>query len=105
MTVSDEQLAERLGVNLAKEGVALEVARVRAVSTTLLTSALAQAFREVPEDIHDECLLSVAKAVHDRKRTTNGVAGTTMDGAVPVRSPRDPLASIRPILAGYVVPL
>ncbi len=102
MTVSDEQLRERLGsTKLSPE----YLTQKRQAAEELLAPQYASAWRPVPEEVKDELLLSVVRALHDRAKTTNGNSGTTVEAQVPVRSPRDPLAAIRPILAMYVVPL
>lgn len=101
MAVTNEQIAKRCGI----KNDDAEVARVRQVAEDLLADALAVTFKPVPESVQEEALLSVAKAINDRKRTTNGNAGTTVEGTTPIRSPRDPQASLRAILANYVVPL
>lgn len=100
-SVTDAQIAKRCGLKTDDP----EVKRVRKVAEDLLADALAVTFKPVPQSVRDEALLSVAKAVNDRKRTTNGNAGTTVEGTTPIRSPRDPQASLRSILANYVVPL
>lgn len=99
MTVTAEQLRDRVGARDADA-----VTDALATAEGLMTEALTGAFRPMPEVIRDECVLSVGFAVYDRAKSSDGVRQqVTMDGLTPTRSPRDPLASVRSILANYVV--
>lgn len=99
MTVTNAQVAERIGV---KDEAKVEDVRVRAEA--MVTDALTGAFRQPADGVRDEMVLSVAFALWDRKKSSHGIAqSTVMEGATPVRAPRDPLASIRSMLADYVV--
>lgn len=102
MAVTVESLAQRCGAALPNK--TSEVTHALSVATTLLTEALVGAFREMPEPVRDECILSIGYAVYDRAKSSDGArSGTTMEGQVPVRAPRDPLASVRSILVNYVL--
>lgn len=95
-------LADRIGVPDSAQ-----VAGALAAGRVLLDDALETAFRPVPVEVLDEMVLSVGQAVWDRRKTatSNGGQLTTVEGQALPRTPRDPLASVRSILALYVVPL
>lgn len=102
MAVTAEQLKNRVGAS----GVTPAVESALATAEALMDEALEGAFREMPEGIRDECVLSVGYAVYDRAKSSDGVRQqVTMDGTTPIRTPRDPMASVRSILAGYVLSL
>lgn len=84
-----------------------QVVEALAAGRALLDAALVAAFREVPVEVLDEMVLSVGQAVYDRRKTatSNGGQLTTVEGQALPRTPRDPLASVRAILALYTVPL
>lgn len=70
----------------------------------LLTLALAKSFRVMPQGLQDECRLKMGKDLYDSRNTTAGNSQfTTFDGPIPARAARDPYASVRLILAQYVV--
>ncbi len=97
-TVTAEEAAERIGT---KDVAA--VARILPRAVALVDDALTGAFRECPDLVREEMVLSVAYALWDRKKSSHGIAqSTVMEGGTPVRSPRDPLASIRSMLSEYV---
>lgn len=99
MTVTAANLADRVGTTDAAK-VEDDLTRAQG----FYADAVAGAFRPIPEHVADECVLSIGQALYERRRKSSSGAGlpTTMDGAIPVRAPRDPLASVRPILANYV---
>lgn len=101
-TVTSATLATRIGVNDSDQ-----VQRALDTALELLDTALESAFRPVPQSTLDECVLSVGQAVWDRRKTGNSSGGqlTTVEGQAAARTPRDPLASVRHLLALYVVPL
>lgn len=71
-----------------------------------LEAAFQAAWRPVPEHIANECLIRVAQAIKDGRRATNaGKQLATVEGGTATRASLDPIDSIRPILARYVVPL
>lgn len=101
-TVTSADLAARIGKPDAEP-----VQDALVAGRALLDDALAPAFREIPVPVLDEMVLSVGQAVYDRRKTANSTGGQlTVEGGQGVpRPPRDPLASVRAILALYVVPL
>ena len=101
-TATSADLAARIGKS-DSEAVGSALAAGRA----LLDDALANAFRPVPVEVVDELVLSVGQAVYDRRKTATASGGqvSTVEGQGLPRAPRDPLASVRAILAQYVVPL
>ena len=101
-TVTSATLAARIGKPDSEAvGDALAAGRV------LLDDALATAFRVPPVEVVDELVLSVGQAMWDRRKTSTASGGqvSTVEGQGLPRPPRDPLASVRAILALYVVPL
>lgn len=102
MTVTASQVAARIGLKDDDPRAVALLPRADA----LVTDALSGRFRDPSEGVRDEMVLSVAFALHDRTKSSHGIAqSTVMEGATPVRAPRDPLASIRTLLAEYVVGL
>lgn len=101
-TVTSAVLAERIG---KPDSPAIQAAL--ATGRALLDDALETAFRDPSVEVVDELVLSVGQAIWDRRKTatSNGGQLTTTEGQALPRSPRDPLASCRAILALYVVPL
>lgn len=73
-------------------------------ATEMVALAIGQAWRPVPDSIAKECVLSVGYAVYDRSKSSDGRGQpvTVESTNTAVRSPRDPMASIRTILADYV---
>lgn len=101
-TIDATKLAARIGTKDQAEAT-----RCLAVALDELDRATAEAFRPIPPDTMDELVLSVGQAVFDRRRTaSNGGGQLAVDGSQQLpRTPRDPLASVRSILAQYVVEL
>lgn len=98
MPVTKAQLADRIGTSVDKVDHAFDLAVEK------LDEALEDAFRPMPDHTYAECVLSIGYAVWDRKKSSAGSKQTTtMEGQIAVRAPRDPLASIRPLLANYVL--
>lgn len=102
MAVDSAQLAAYIGVD-SDAGIDRDLASAKQV----LDDALSAAFRPVPDDTYDWLLLEVGQAMYERRHSTSSGATQygTLEGAVPVRAARDPLSSVRPTLARYVVPL
>ena len=75
-------------------------------AVVLVDDALTNAFRLVPEVIRNRWYLEVGNHLYNRKNSLSGTSqfATFEGGATPVRSPRDPLAEIRPMIRRYVVP-
>lgn len=75
-------------------------------AVVLLDEELATAWREMPLEVHNECVLRIGQALWDARKTSNGAGQqTSADAPVLPRSPRDPLASSRALIGRYVVPL
>lgn len=81
-----------------------EADRIHAEATVLLTDALADAWRPVPPEVADECLLRVANALKNavRVQASGGQMVKAEDGAT-VAAPRDPLAAAEHLIRRYVV--
>jgi len=98
MPVTKAMLATRIGTSVDKVDHAFDLAVEK------VDEALEGAFRRMPDHTYAECVLSVGYAVWDRSKSSAGSKQTTvMEGQIPVRAPRDPLASIRPLLVNYVL--
>lgn len=71
----------------------------------LLETATANAFRPVPDSLMDRMTLEVGSELYNRKSAPSGGSQyqTYEGGTFPVRSPRDPLTQVRPMLAMFVV--
>lgn len=104
-TVTPTDLATRLGRSGTTSPDA-EVQHCLDVAVALLTDATEAAFREIPEAVCNDMVIRVARSVWENaKRQHGGVATTQLGGETAVRTPRDPLAVVKPYLARYVVPL
>jgi hypothetical protein len=81
------------------------------LAVTTLNRELAGAFRDVPQDVYDDCVQRIVGAiVGNRRRPTAGAGGqltrTDQPGQQPAAvPPRDYVTPIRPTLALYVAPL
>lgn len=82
-----------------------EVIRVYAQAVERLTEATVDAFRPIPEEVCDEMVIRVARALWDGARQQNGTAQATQleTGQTLARAPRDPLREVQPDLARYVI--
>lgn len=101
MPVTKADLANRIGGTAATPDTVTEQFNL---AVEMLDQNLEKAFRPMPDATYKECVLSIGYALWDRKKSSSGTKQqTTMEGQVPVRSPRDPLASVRSILADYVL--
>jgi hypothetical protein len=118
-TVTWEQVRDRAALRpgtgpgqIPADGIQAEATRLLEVAVEALTGALEDpagnpvTFRPLPVEDLNECILTVAKAYADRKRTpgTNAQTTTVEDGTGR-NVPRDPLAGVRAILARYTVGL
>lgn len=116
-TVTWEQVRDRAALRQGTgpgqvADVQAEATRLLEASVAALTGALEDplgnpvTFRPLPVADLNECVLIVAKAYADRRRTpsTNAQTTTVEDGATR-NVPRDVLAGARPILARYTVGL
>lgn len=98
-------LKEYIGVGNDTEDMRLEAMWNSAKS--MIDLAIEGAYRPVPQDVIDLMYLEVGSSLYDRRNAPNtssqflGYEGTP----VAVKAPRDPLATVRPIIARYVVPL
>lgn len=107
-TVTWEQVRDRAGLRQGTgtgqvPDVQAEAIRLIALALADLEDALEAAFRPMPEPVLDECLLTVAKAWADRRRTGGATAQTNTEGTQVRQAPRDTLLGVRPILARYTV--
>lgn len=94
----------QLGVRVGRTPPNDEVQHALDVAIDMVTTAVEGAFRPVPDHIVKECVLSVGHALYDRTKGSGGVAQlTNIEGQPAVRAPRDPRATIRHILADYVL--
>lgn len=101
-TVTAELLGKRLGKT--KEADVDDVEHAFETAVELLTDATATAFRTIPEHVCDDLVYRVGRSVYDGGKTQNGNSQlTTVQGETAVRAPRDPLATVGPTLARYVV--
>ena len=98
-------LKEYIGVSGDSEDMRLQA--IWTSATSMVDLAVENAFRIVPQEVLDLMYLEVGSSLYDRRNAPNtnsqflGYEGTP----VAVRQPRDPLATVRPILNRYVVPL
>ena len=104
-TVTWEQVRDRAGLRPVPGAldVEAEAERLLGLAVEDLEEALEQAFRPMGPAKLSECILTVAKAYADRRKTPGNAQTTNPEDAQLRQVPRDPLAGVRPILAGYVV--
>lgn len=105
-TITWQEVRDRAGLRQGTtlptaEAVQAEATRLLDLAAVVLEEALAGAFRPMPPEQADECLLTIAKAYADRRRTPGNAQTTTPEDAQLRQVPRDPLAGVRPILARY----
>lgn len=95
-------LKEWVGVNHDQEDVRLQSMWVSAVS--MVDLAVSGAWRPVPEEVLNLMYLEVGAQLYERRNApvTNSQFVGYEGNPVPVRMPRDPLTTIRPILNKYV---
>lgn len=95
MAVTSADLAEWIGTD---DDLAL--ARDLDVAQALVDAALVTATKPVDPTLLDRLYCEVGQAVYDRRKATSSNQGSSMslEGQVPVRAPRDPLAGVWPIL-------
>lgn len=83
-----------------------EVERIHTEALEVLDGAFAHAWREVPVETANECLIRVGQSLLDAKRGNRaGQQRATVEAGTNVRPSVDPLETIRPILDRYVVRL
>lgn len=99
--------AAKLAVRVGGKPTDPEVQRCLDLAVAELDRATVAAFRAIPQATMDELVLSVGQAMWDRRKTSSQGGGQiTVEGTQQLpRTPRDPLASVRSILAQYVVEL
>jgi len=102
MTIDANDLREFIGSTEDDDVAFIERCYNEAVA--LINLALASAFRPVPEVIEERLVLEVGNELYKRKNASgaNSQFAAYDGGATPVRSPRDPLAQVRPIIGMYV---
>lgn len=94
--VTAEQVAEYLGVAAGTDVSALLSAAEALISREIGTAT-------VPAEVIDNATLSLTGELHLRASNPGGVVSYA-GGDTVVRVTRDPLVSIRPLLAPWVVP-
>src|SRR5574338_1198694 len=94
-------LKEWIGVSDDQEDARLQ--SMWAAATSMVDSAVLNAWRAVPQEVLDLMYLEVGAQLYERRNTptTNSQFIGYEGNPVPVRQPRDPMATIRPILARY----
>lgn len=103
-TVDAEAVAKRAGLRAGGAPDLVEAGRCLALALEELNEALAHRFRDPGELTFDEMVLRVAVDVaRATRRTDAGGQSTQLEDGRQVPAPRDPLASVRPRLARYVV--
>lgn len=103
ISVTKDSLATRLGKT--GENDAAEVERCFDLAEAELLDAVRNAWREVPTEQADECVLRIGQALWDMRKTSNGQGQVTVDGQPSLRTPADPLTTSRPIIRKYVIGL
>lgn len=70
----------------------------------MIDTAIADPFRPVPESVREMMIMEVGATIYRRKNAPGNGQAQQYDGDVtPVRTPRDPLFEVLPILRRYVV--
>lgn len=86
-------------------GEAEEFERLYAEALDLCTDWTIKAHRPIPEEVCDDLLLRVARALREASRTQGeqGAQSTQVEGQTVVRRARDPRTEAEPILRQYVI--
>lgn len=100
-TVTPEAVAKRAG--LRGDGATAEAERVLALAEAELEEALEEAFRQPLVVKLDEMVLRVASDFARAGKTSSGQQGNQVEGSDARPVPRDPLSSVRAMLARYVL--
>lgn len=104
LSVTSGDLGKRIGKSAPADSAM--VARLFEEASTLLEEELVTAWRPMPPEVQDDCVLRIGQALWDASKTSSGAGPqTSADGPALPRSPRDPLASSRTLIGRYVVPL
>lgn len=105
--VTWQHVRDRAGVRQGATvpNVEAEATRLLGLAVERLEEALEHAFRLPGQNTYDEWVLTVAKALADRRRTPGNGQTTTPEDAQLRNIPRDPLTGIKGELARYVVGL
>lgn len=101
ITVTKDTLASRLGKTGPAD--AAEVERCFNLAKDTLLDAVRNAWRAVPGNDADECVLRIGQSIWDMRKTSNGQGQVSVEGAPSPRTPTDPLVTSRPIIRKYVV--
>lgn len=104
-TINAADLATALGLQGSSGASADDLLET---AEDLLADAFADAFREVPDSIANDCVVRVARSLREGQKSANaGQLAKTSNGdrVASARAHADPLESVRHVLARYVVAL
>lgn len=97
--VTRAQLAERI-----KQADSGALDELLAEAVTLVDDRLENAYRPVPVSVYRDIVLRVGFALWEARKSAHGTGQqVTMEGQVPVRSPRDPFTSAQSLINLYVL--
>lgn len=100
-TLTAEALRKRLG---GGSGTTLEDAEaLLAEAAGLVADVFKDAHRDVPQWAVDLVVFRTARGLRDGNKASTGAGQVGVEGAVPLRSPADPMKSSYPIMRRYVV--
>ena len=99
-TVTAQQLADYCGSSLNAD-----VERSLGVAEVLVADAFAEAYKTVPEAVHNQVVLEVGFALLKRSDSPSGGSqGVEYGTGQAVQGPKDPMTQVWPIIRRYVLP-
>ena len=99
MTVTTEQLAAYIGADMSRD--AGELGRALVLSTALVSQALANPWRAVPEAVRDECVLRTGYSIFNQGGTNNEGMFNGADGTPTIGVANDPLRKSWDLIKRY----
>ncbi len=101
-----EVTAEQVRARVKAKEVTAAVSDAHETAVAMVEQTLEDAYRPVLGRDYVEAVLRVAYGLYDGAKSADGVRQQTgMDGTTPIRAPRDPMSSARPIFDRYVLQL
>lgn len=98
--ITSNTLASAVGADAVRDEDRLAMAL--SVASSKLATALESAWRPMPDDEQDLCVLRLAIAIYKSIDNDNGGMLTTADGTLVPGQPNDPMVKVWPLIRRYV---